>query len=151
MKAQEEWQHKRHEANKEIAAQAASTQYGQLQTQESQERAAASQQIEEAQRRALQVTGTATTAAGEGGAMGASFNTLLQDYARQESSYQAAVRTNVGWRTQFRIEQAEAVHTRQQGNIASTQPKPPEIPSYVGGGLQIAGNLLALRAYGMRA
>lgn len=144
MKAQEKYQAQRFEANKRLAAEAAQSQYGQIQLRETQERAASSQQIEEAARRRMQVEATATTAAGEGGAMGQSFDAILQEYSRQEGAYQSSIMSNFGGRRMVLGDQLDAVRIGEQGSVQQMLPQPTARPNYFEQALSIAGQSLGI-------
>ena len=142
--AQGKWQKQKYAANKLIAERAAITGYAQADKRLIQERAAASQQMEEAYRRQMKASGRAIVAAGEGGAMGQSFEVqVLGDYERQKGGFNAATLTNLGYVGEQTALTKEGVRTGMQGRILSALPKPVQMPDYWGQSLSTIGSTTA--------
>ncbi len=140
-KALEAFQEQRHSTNRAIAERAAGTQVVALQARQVQESEAAAREIELNARRAIQARGRATTAAGEAGAFGNSFNALINNFTLQESEYRNAVlRTNEQRREQL-VFDLEAVRSGLHGRILSTLPQPVARPDYLGALFSIGGSI----------
>jgi hypothetical protein len=140
--AQAKWQKQKYAANKLIAERAAFTGYAQADKRLIQESAAASQRMEEAYRRQMKASGRAIVAAGEGGAMGQSFEVqVLGDYERQKGAFNAATLTNLGYVGDQTTLSKEQQRMGLAGRTLGALPKPVQMPSYLNAALAIGGQL----------
>lgn len=141
--AQDKYQKAIYKTNTQIANDAATVQYGQLQRQQIQQHAAAAQSIGDVMAQARAAIGTGTVAAGESGTSGNSVDALLQEFHAEELRHTSSVIQNQTFADQQIATEALGVRSQQQGRILSALPQPVQKPDFFGSLLRIGSDALS--------
>lgn len=119
-----------YEQNRKAAVAAANDRYASLSNRLIQERAAASQELQEKQIAALKARATATVSAGESGVTGLSVEALERDFLAQQGRQAQAIQTNFDIRRDYARDEMNATYHQAVGRINSVQraAKPSPLP-----------------------
>ncbi|WP_370006327.1 virion core protein, T7 gp14 family [Sinorhizobium fredii] len=144
--SQYEAQRQNYENNRIAANKAAVGQYAATQHRQLQEAKAASQELQNLNREALQQRSTAQVAAAEGGVTGLSVDALINDFYGQEGRHERTLSNNYQMQADYLRGEMEGVQAQTEGRINSVEQ--PQKPSFSGAAIRIlSGGLDALGGY----
>ncbi len=142
--AQYEAQQQNYKNNRIEANQAAVNQYAASQNRQLQEAKAASADLQDLNREALQARSTARMAAGEAGVTGLSVDALIADYYGQEGRQERTLSNNYQMNADYLRGEMEGIQSQAEGRINSVDQG--QKPSFAGAAIRILGG--GLDAYG---
>nr|WP_145994469.1 hypothetical protein [Mesorhizobium loti] len=151
---QYEAQQQYYKNNREAANKAAVNTYASNQNRALQERAAASQQLQQLNTDAMRGRATAEVAAGEAGVTGLSVDALVADYYGQQGRYERTLSNNYQMNADYLRGEMDATQAQAEGRINSVQQgqKPNFADSAIrilGGGLEAWGGLQRAKLQGI--
>lgn len=145
-KQQFEQQQQYYKDNRAAANRAAVDAYASNQNKALQERKAASQQLEDLQKEAIQSRATAGVAAGEAGTTGLSVDALINDFYGQEGRYERTLANNYQMNADYLRNEMTVTKANTEGRINSVDQG--SKPNFAGAAIRIlGGGLDALGQY----
>lgn len=141
---QYEAQQQYYKNNREAANKAAVNTYASNQNRALQERAAASQQLQQLNTDAMRGRATAEVAAGEAGVTGLSVDALVADYYGQQGRYERTLDNNYQMNADYLRGEMDATQAQAEGRINSVQQG--QKPSFADAAIRILGG--GLEAWG---
>lgn len=141
-----QYQELRFRRNAELAARAAREESAALKRRFAQQRTVTAQRLDENARRARLARATALVAAGEGGGLGQSADSLLDTFRRRELEFASTIERSLAGQAEQLGRELEGVQIRQQSRTSQFLPQPVQRPNYLQAALNIGAS--AFNAFG---
>jgi len=132
---------------RQIANDAARTQYMGLIQRQSQAREAAAQDVQDTMAKTMKANAAARVAAAAGGVTGLSVSEGADQFGRQFSDYTARRMGNLNWEEAQILSSMKGVESQQAGRVAASVGDPIAQPNYLAGILDVAAGYYDAQAF----